>query len=147
MDFTKLMSAIFGVIFVVILYSIIYYALKIMYKDVKGGNRRRKKSSSKKAYGIEIVSSTNQRHLKVGAIIPVNDTLTLGRRDNNSLVLEDQFVSSYHAKMYLKNNEFFIEDLESTNGTFVNNSKIKGKIKLKVNDKIRLGSTIFKVIG
>ena len=39
--FSKLMTWVFGIIFIVILYSIIYYALKIMYKDVKGGKKKK----------------------------------------------------------------------------------------------------------
>ncbi|MDZ5000356.1 FHA domain-containing protein, partial [Clostridium perfringens] len=53
MGFSKLMTLVFGVAFMIILYFIIYYALKIVYKDVKGGGRR-KQPSAKKNYGIEV---------------------------------------------------------------------------------------------
>ncbi|MGL5244371.1 MAG: FHA domain-containing protein [Sarcina sp.] len=145
MNFTKLMSGIFAVIFIVILYSIIYYALKIMYKDVKGGKKKRGKTQ--KAHGLEILSADVASELKVGSVIPVSTTITLGRREDNSIVLNDKFVSSYHAKIYVRNNEFYLEDLASTNGTFVNEQKVTGRIRLKVNDTIRLGSNVFKVIG
>ena len=41
MNFTKIMSGVFAIVFIIILYSIIYYALKIMYRDVKGGGKKR----------------------------------------------------------------------------------------------------------
>ena len=47
MGFSKLMTIVFGVAFIIVLYFIIYYALKIMYKDVKGSGRRRKSSAAK----------------------------------------------------------------------------------------------------
>ncbi|GIM28228.1 FHA domain-containing protein [Clostridium polyendosporum] len=145
MSFTKLMSAVFGVIFIIILYAIIYYSLKIMYKDVKGGGRK-KVSTGRRAHGLEVLESGENKSLKIGSIIPVRTTITLGRKEDNSIVLHDQFVSGYHAKLYVRNNEFFLEDLESTNGTFINKQRISGRVRLKIEDEIRLGSTIFKVI-
>lgn len=143
--FSKLMTWVFGIIFIVILYSIIYYALKIMYKDVKGG--RKKKTPGKKAHGLEVLKTISNGTLGIGSVIPVTSTISIGRREDNSIVLNDQFVSSYHAKIYVKNNDFYLEDLASTNGTFINDSKVEGRVRLKVNDQIRMGSTVFKVIG
>ena len=71
----------------------------------------------------------------------------MGEEKIIQFVLNDQFVSSYHAKIYVKNNDFYLEDLASTNGTFINDSKVEGRVRLKVNDQIRMGSTVFKVIG
>jgi pSer/pThr/pTyr-binding forkhead associated (FHA) protein len=145
MDFKKIMSAVFGAIFIIILYVIIYYALKIMYKDVKTGGKRRT-STAKKTHGIEVIKALDNHQLKPGSVIPVMDSITLGRREDNSIVLNDQFVSGHHAKLYLRNDEFILEDLNSTNGTFVNDNKINGRVKLRVEDEIRFGSTIFRVI-
>ncbi|MDU3645795.1 MAG: FHA domain-containing protein [Clostridium perfringens] len=143
--FSKLMTWVFGIIFIVILYSIIYYALKIMYKDVKGG--KKKKAPGKKAHGLEVLKTISNGTLGIGSVIPVTSTISIGRREDNSIVLNDHFVSSYHAKIYVKNNDFYLEDLASTNGTFINDSKVEGRVRLKVNDQIRMGSTVFKVIG
>ena len=143
--FSKLMTWVFGIIFIVILYSIIYYALKIMYKDVKGG--KKKKAPGKKAHVLEVLKTISNGTLGIGSVIPVTSTISIGRREDNSIVLNDQFVSSYHAKIYVKNNDFYLEDLASTNGTFINDSKVEGRVRLKVNDQIRMGSTVFKVIG
>ncbi|MDO4536156.1 MAG: FHA domain-containing protein [Clostridium perfringens] len=163
MDFDQLAGLFFGVIFIIILYSIILYALRIMYKDVKGGKKKvtnttqknttqktkdsTKRENSTTIRGLEVLTSMDEAKLKVGSIIPMNSTVTLGRKDNNTIVLNDRFVSSYHAKIYLKNNEYFLEDLQSTNGTYINENKIEGKVKLNINDIVRFGSTAFKIIG
>lgn len=144
MGFNKLMSLAFGAVFIVILYVIIYYALKIMYKDVKTGNKKR--INSRKAHGLEVVETVAESELKPESIIPIRGAITIGRKEDNSIVLNDQFVSSHHAKLFVRNDEFYLEDLGSTNGTYVNDNKIQGRIRLKVEDEIRLGSTIFKVI-
>ena len=170
MDFDQLAGLFFGVIFIIILYSIILYALRIMCKDVKGGKKKvtnttqknttqkaknttqetkdsTKRENSTTIRGLEVLTAMDEAKLKVGSIIPMNSTVTLGRKDNNTIVLNDRFVSSYHAKIYLKNNEYFLEDLQSTNGTYINENKIEGKVKLNINDIVRFGSTAFKIIG
>lgn len=168
MDFDQLAGLFFGVIFIIVLYSIILYALRIMYKDIKGGKRKTtntiqknttqknttqktndstKKASGLNIRGLEVLTSMDEAKLKVGSVIPMATAITLGRKENNTVVLNDRFVSSYHAKIYLKNREYYLEDLQSTNGTYVNENKIEGNIRLNVNDIIRFGSTAFKVIG
>lgn len=168
MDFDQLAGLFFGVIFIIVLYSIILYALRIMYKDIKGGKRKTtntiqknttqknttqktndstKKASGSNIRGLEVLTSMDEAKLKVGSVIPMATAITLGRKENNTVVLNDRFVSSYHAKIYLKNREYYLEDLQSTNGTYVNENKIEGNVRLNVNDIIRFGSTAFKVIG
>lgn len=145
MGFSKIMTIVFGVAFIIVLYFIIYYALKIMYKDVKGGGRRRK-SSARKNYGIELLSVGENSGLEEGSILLLNGVITIGRKDGNTVKLTDQYVSGNHAKIVVKNNEVLIEDLNSTNGVFINEEKVTGYAKLRANDKIRIGSATFKVI-
>ena len=145
MGFSKIMTIVFGVAFIIVLYFIIYYALKIMYKDVKGGGRRRK-SSARKNYGIELLSVGENSGLEEGSILLLNGVITIGRKDGNTIKLTDQYVSGNHAKIVVKNNEVLIEDLNSTNGVFINEEKVTGYAKLRANDKIRIGSATFKVI-
>jgi FOG: FHA domain len=147
MNFQKLIAGAFAILFIVILYIIIYYALKIMNKDIKGGNRKRGASKrGQKSYGIEVESAGDNPNLKQGTLIHIRDTVSIGRRDDNSIVLTDSFVSGHHAKLFIRNNNFYVEDLGSTNGTFINSSRIDGRVKLNVNDELKIGSVIFRVI-
>ncbi|WP_315111144.1 FHA domain-containing protein [Clostridium intestinale] len=147
MSFQKLIGVVFAILFIVVLYIIIYYALKIMYKDVKGGNRTKGSSNKEKlAYGLEVVSEGQNSNLKKGSLIHVRNTVTIGRKDDNSIILSDTFVSGNHAKLYVRNNEFYLEDLDSTNGTYINNQKLQGRMKLKMNDEIKIGTVVFKVM-
>jgi pSer/pThr/pTyr-binding forkhead associated (FHA) protein len=146
MSFSRIIAGIFGVVFIVILYVIIYYALKIMYRDVKNGGKKRRPPVAKGNYGLEIIKSGNGKDLKDGSIIPIRSDLTIGRKDDNSVVLGDQHVSGNHAKIIIRNNVLFIEDLNSTNGTYVNGNKISGKMKLSNKDEIKIGTAIFKIL-
>ncbi|MBE6052707.1 MAG: FHA domain-containing protein [Clostridium sartagoforme] len=144
MGFSKLITFVFSVAFIIVLYFIIYYALKIMYKDVKGAGRR--KPSAKKNYGIEVLSVGENSNLEEGSILLLNGIITIGRKEGNTIKLTDQYASGNHAKIVVKNNEILIEDLNSTNGVFINDDKVNGSAKLRANDKIRIGSATFKVI-
>lgn len=67
--------------------------------------------------------------------------ITIGRTRQNELVLQDQRVSSKHARVYFSDGKWMLEDLESSNGTQVNGNALKGKIQIRNGDSIRIGST------
>lgn len=157
MNFSKLAAAVFGIAFIVILYFILFYALKIMYKDVKTGGKKRRPSNKiktnnnknnniRKSHGLEIIKTGNLPSLKQGGIIPINNDITIGRKEDNQLVLQDQHVSGHHAILSVMNDVLYIEDLNSTNGTLVNDKKINGKVKLFSKDEVTIGSIQFKVL-
>ena len=138
------MASIMGVIFIFILYIIIYYALKIMYRDVKDG---RKKSYNKgNRYGLEITAIGGNQDLEQGSLMILYEAINIGRAEDNQIILSEPFVSAYHGKVYMKNNLLLLEDLKSTNGIYVNGSKIVEKIKLLPNDTIAIGNALFTVL-
>ncbi|SUY45881.1 forkhead-associated (FHA) domain-containing protein [Clostridium putrefaciens] len=148
MRFNRLFGLLFTVVFIIILYVIIILALRIMYKDVKnGGNNDAKKKQSGKSIGLVVEEQGQNLALKKGSVIPIRGSITLGRTEDNDLVLQDKYVSSTHAKIYSKDDEYFLEDLKSTNGTILNGVKINGIIQIAVDDQIQIGSLTFKVIG
>lgn len=64
---------------------------------------------------------------------------SVGRISENQLHIPDDSVSSRHAEIIFENANFFVRDLDSTNGTFVNSSKIESAV-LKHGDEVRFGS-------
>ena len=66
---------------------------------------------------------------------------TVGRLPENMLQIDDASVSSRHAEILFENNSWFIRDLGSTNGTFLNGSKIENAV-LNHGDELRFGSVI-----
>ena len=145
MSFGKLVTFTFGIVFIILLYVIIYYALKIMYKDVKTGGKARNNSSGIR-YGIEFIQTGVNSTLEQGSVVPIRGIITLGRKPENTIVLTEPFVSGNHAKIYAKNNNLYVEDLNSTNGVYVNNERIQEKYKLVADDEVKIGSAIFKVL-
>src|SRR6516225_6171931 len=67
--------------------------------------------------------------------------VTIGREEGNVLRLNDERVSRFHAKVQFDNNEIIITDLESTNGTRVNNNVVQIR-RLRPGDRIGVGRSL-----
>jgi len=68
--------------------------------------------------------------------------LTIGRGGQNDLVLAgDEFASSRHARVEARRDGVWVQDLDSTNGTFVNGARIEGAYRLARGDVVRVGET------
>ncbi len=68
--------------------------------------------------------------------------ITLGREAGSDIVLEDPQVSRHHARLTLQAGGYVIEDLGSTNGTFINEQRLAGAQLINPGDKLRLGDNV-----
>lgn len=75
----------------------------------------------------------------IGQMALAKDRTTLGRRAYNDIVLDNLAVSGEHAVLHMRGGEVEIEDLNSTNGTYVNAIVVQKQQKLKDNDVIEIG--------
>ncbi|MBQ5500294.1 MAG: FHA domain-containing protein [Aeriscardovia sp.] len=81
-----------------------------------------------------------------GMTFPLPPSCTIGRAPDNSIVVPDQFISSHHARIYKsKKGEWVLEDLGSTNGTYLDEKQIAGPVIIKPGQLIRLGATSFEL--
>jgi pSer/pThr/pTyr-binding forkhead associated (FHA) protein len=85
--------------------------------------------------------------LELGTGIPVDsEPITIGRGSQNSLVLDgDDFASASHARIEARGDGVWVQDLDSTNGTFVNGSRVVGAERLSPGDVLRVGETDFRI--
>lgn len=72
--------------------------------------------------------------------LPNGDTY-IGKAKENNIILKDSTVSRQHALLQIKNNQCYIRDLQSTNGVYINGSKINGQSVVKAGDTIYFGKT------
>jgi pSer/pThr/pTyr-binding forkhead associated (FHA) protein len=83
-----------------------------------------------------------------GSEHPLDDQLTLGREEGRAdLVLDDPGVSRVHARFAVDRGAVLVEDLGSSNGTFVNGMRITGPVELAAEDEVQLGGTVLSVEG
>ena len=81
--------------------------------------------------------------LKHGAAYDLSDGALLGRGDEADIVLEDSFASSRHAQLVPHGDVIVLEDLGSTNGTYLNDEPLRGPQPLHPGDRIRIGDSAF----
>lgn len=73
------------------------------------------------------------------------DELTVGRAAGCTVTLDDNYVSQLHARVFRRDGALLVEDLGSTNGTYVNGQKLNGSVPLKRGDRVRIGGTVLEV--
>jgi pSer/pThr/pTyr-binding forkhead associated (FHA) protein len=78
----------------------------------------------------------------------IGDHLTIGRKPENDITIDwDKAVSRRHAELELVAESWFVTDLDSANGTFVNGAKVDRKRALRVGDELRIGDTCLWLHG
>lgn len=124
------------------IYFFLYKVIRVMYNDLKGG--RQKKGFNA---GIEVVETANGCSIPVGAVYPLHPMTSMGRSQDSTIIIDCEYVSYSHARIYLKNNLYMLKDLGSTNGTYLNGNKVERPIVIRNDDLISIGGVVFKVIG
>jgi hypothetical protein len=81
--------------------------------------------------------------LRAGAAYDLSQGALLGRGDGADIVLEDSFASSSHARLVPHGDVIVLEDLGSTNGTYLNDEPLRGPQPLHPGDRIRIGDSDF----
>lgn len=71
--------------------------------------------------------------------------ITVGRDPTSTIAVVDGFVSHHHARVFVDAGACFVEDMNSTNGTFVNGSRIVGTAPLSVGDAVRCGNLVVEI--
>ncbi len=81
--------------------------------------------------------------LRDGVAYDLSDGAVLGRGDQVDIQLEDSFASTSHARLVPQGDVVVLEDLGSTNGTYLNGEPLRGPQPLHVGDRIRIGDSEF----
>jgi hypothetical protein len=81
-----------------------------------------------------------------GRTFDLDDELTIGRSPGCGVAMPDDiYTSTLHARLFRRNDQLWVEDLGSTNGTFVNAEQISKAMRLGRGDHLQIGSTVFEV--
>ena len=81
-----------------------------------------------------------------GTTLPLTSSaILIGRAPSCTLVLDDDYSSSRHARLYPENGQWFVEDLGSTNGTFLGQKKVDRPMPVGPGDEVRLGKSTLEL--
>ena len=74
-----------------------------------------------------------------------SEQLTIGRSSESSLVIRDDYTSTHHARLMLWNDEWVIQDLDSTNGTFLDGTRVTLPTPVPIGSTVTIGTTSFEL--
>lgn len=99
--------------------------------------RRAKKAPTKAA----IVEGDSHK----GKTFELGSELILGRADKCHVVLDDSYVSQVHARIFARGEKYMVEDLGSTNGTYLNRKRVTSPTELRRGDRVKVGKTVLEL--
>ncbi len=148
MDSAVILSARFGLLALV--WVFILLVLWVQRKDVvkAAGTVRRQTASAapvrrEKARELAVVEGPLKgSHMEIASL----EDLTVGRAGDNDFQLGDDFASSRHARLFRRGSDWFVEDLDSRNGTFVNGVRIDQPERVTVGTDMKMGRTIVRLM-
>ena len=82
---------------------------------------------------------------QAGVTVPLGSGILIGRASDCQLILDDDYASTRHARFTLTPTGYQLEDLGSTNGTFVNNQRVSAPVPFGLEDTLRIGRTLMSV--
>jgi len=142
--------------FLALLYFFVYRALRIATLDVTGGSAarasgagvtappthaRRPRDSGKAPRKLLVIDDKGSK----AGTFRLEQPLQVGRADACQIRLGDTYISQYHARIFPRDGTWYVEDLGSTNGTYLNQRKLTGPSELHAGDRLRLGKTTLEL--
>lgn len=141
-------------VFLAVLYIFIARAVRAIYLELRpaeavtGGSRRGaaptpapQARGKKKAVSKAAVIEGDKK----GRSISLPEELIIGRADKCHLVLDDTYVSQMHARIFSKAGNYMVEDMGSTNGTYLNRRRITSATELQRGDHVKIGKTVLEM--
>jgi pSer/pThr/pTyr-binding forkhead associated (FHA) protein len=126
--------------FLGLLYLFLFIVVRSLWRDL-----RATVSGAGRPLGRLVVIASPEGQPAVGSDIALDAVNTLGRDVNNSIVIDDKFASAEHAALTFRGRTWYLEDRESTNGTWLNGEAVQGAAPLGYGDEIQIGQVRFRL--
>ncbi len=132
----ELVSQVLKYVFIIIIYLFIFSILRLMYLDIRGmadfGN------SLDNSY-LKVVNRLDSLNFKMAEHYVLKPSMTLGRSSKNDIIIKDKFVSKKHLEIFGKDSFFYLKDLNSANGTYLNGEKVEPQVPILLQNGDRIG--------
>jgi pSer/pThr/pTyr-binding forkhead associated (FHA) protein len=123
--------------FLALLYLILFGFARSLLRDLRSAEQAQ--MASQAGIGRLAVLESPEDEPPAGRAISLGPINSLGRNVNNTIYVEDDFVSANHAMLTFRGRSWFIEDQGSTNGTYVNGHRIDRAVALSFGDELTVG--------
>jgi hypothetical protein len=120
--------------FLACLYLFLAAIARLLWRDLRAAT-----AATPGERGRLVVVATPDGGPASGSSFPLDAVTTIGRDVNNTIALDDVFVSAEHATLTFRGRGWYVEDHDSRNGTFVNGERIAGVVPLGFGDELQVG--------
>ena len=120
--------------FLLLVYAFFVFVARALWRDLRAGV-----SGAGRPLARLVVISAAEGRPEPGTSIPLDAVNSIGRDVNNSIVVDDSFISAEHALLTFRGRAWYIEDRGCTNGTWLNGQRIEGLWPLGFGDEIQVG--------
>ncbi|BAL85262.1 hypothetical protein AMIS_420 [Actinoplanes missouriensis 431] len=142
--------------FLVLLWIFVFTVVGVIRRDLFSGARSKSIVASPRGVGGAVLpgrpakvkrgKAARQLVVTAGQLAGTRITLgeapiTIGRAEDSTLVITDDFASARHARLVPRDGQWFVEDLGSTNGTYLDRGKVSGPTPVPLGVPIRIGRT------
>ncbi len=129
--------------FLLLLWGFVFLVVKTIKKDIFGERKTGKKQNND-TWIPEILVVT-QGNLQGTTLFLNKETVHIGRSPDSTLVLNDSYASARHARIYFSGDKYWLEDLSSTNGTWVGKTRVYTPTPLQAKTPIIIGETVMEL--
>jgi pSer/pThr/pTyr-binding forkhead associated (FHA) protein len=137
--------------FLALLWLFVLAALRVVRSDLYAASGLRAiVSGGRRAPRTVRGRTPRQLLVTAGALAGTRVTLDarpilIGRADDSTLVLDDDYASTRHARISMQGDEWYVEDLGSTNGTYLDRAKVTGPTRVPLGVPVRIGKTVIEL--
>ena len=136
-DILRILLLILQLGFVALLYVILLRFARTQLRDLRSAEQVQ--LASRSGIGRLSVLESPDDEPPAGTAIALGPINSIGRNVNNTIYVEDDFVSTNHAMLTFRGRSWFVEDQGSTNGTYVNGHRIDRAVALSFGDELTVG--------
>jgi pSer/pThr/pTyr-binding forkhead associated (FHA) protein len=136
-EILRILLLVLQLAFLALLYLVLLGFARSLLRDLRSAERAQ--IASETGIGRLAVLESPEDEPPAGRTISLGPISSIGRNVNNTIFVEDDFVSASHAMLTFRGRTWFIEDQGSTNGTYVNGHRIDRAVALSYGDEIMVG--------
>jgi pSer/pThr/pTyr-binding forkhead associated (FHA) protein len=146
---TDPVAALLKLAFIAVLYLFLFWVARGALKDLArspGSSRLAadERASAQQLARQSVLVAEGGGGLRQGSAFELNGSATIGRSPAVEIQIDDAFASGRHARIHERGGLFYIEDMGSTNGTYLNGKALHSQELLRDDDRIRIGDTEFR---
>lgn len=141
----QILSLILRYIFIIIIYLFILNIIRLIYLDISSSASS---TAAKNVAYLKVINRLDQLDFKMQEYYPIVGEISVGRSSRNDIYVKDRVVSKNHMKVYFKDGYYYLEDLGSSNGTYLNGNDIENNVlELSDGDLIGVGKIQFMFVN